>query len=431
MKKSIIAIIAIAVIAIFTSSNISWGKDRWKSIVEADAKGYYAYLPSIFIYQDLNYGFFDAIEKEKYYSENLYYDYRSHFNEKTINKYYCGTALAELPFFIIAHATAKIFNFDADGFSKPYAIAVNISAIFYLIIGLLYVVRILQSYSVSETNIAITLLVTVFGTNLFYYTIGEPGMSHVFSFAFIAAFIFYLRQLGTNNKASTIIILGLILGVITLIRPVNLLIVTIIPFVIGKKDTLWFKQLFSTQKWSFVIGMLVYFLSISIQLIIYKIATGSFFVYSYQEEGFNFSSPHFSDILFSYKKGLFLYTPIYLIGLLGIFSFWKTSKYLFVSGSAFFIFITYIFSSWWMWYYGGSFSSRVYVEYLPFFMILMGLSLTKIPKGLFRKSYLTLLLFLVVVCQIQTYQYRRMQIHWVEMNKVKYWDTFLRVDKLL
>ena len=71
----------------FVSSNLNWGKDHWKGILEADAKGYYAYLPAIFIYHDLNFGFFEKIEKEQYYDKNLYYDYTAGSNGKRINKY--------------------------------------------------------------------------------------------------------------------------------------------------------------------------------------------------------------------------------------------------------------------------------------------------------------------------------------------------------
>jgi hypothetical protein len=42
-----------------------------------------------------------------------------------------------------------------------------------------------------------------------------------------------------------------------------------------------------------------------------------------------------------------------------------------------------------------------------------------------------MVVLLVIVCQIQTYQYRYNQIHWSEMNKEKYWEVFLRIDKLM
>ena len=47
-------------------SNLAWNKQDWKEIIRVDGKGYYAYLPAVFIYHDLNLGFFDKIEKEKY-----------------------------------------------------------------------------------------------------------------------------------------------------------------------------------------------------------------------------------------------------------------------------------------------------------------------------------------------------------------------------
>jgi hypothetical protein len=81
-----------------------------------------------------------------------------------------------------------------------------------------------------------------------------------------------------------------------------------------------------------------------------------------------------------------------------------------------------------MWYYGGSFSSRVYVEYLPFFMLLFSFAFKLLKKREFR-AILTAVTFLVVVlCQIQSYQYRYYIIHYSEMNQEKYWDNFLKFN---
>jgi hypothetical protein len=83
-----------------------------------------------------------------------------------------------------------------------------------------------------------------------------------------------------------------------------------------------------------------------------------------------------------------------------------------------------------LWYYGGSFSGRVFVEYLPLFAILLALTFKTIQQPLLKKAFTTLIFLLVVLCQIQTYQYRYYQIHWCDMNKEKYWDVFLRIDKI-
>ena len=430
MKKldfSKITLVAIVLLMTAISSNVNWGKERWKGIVEADGKGYYAYLPAVFIYQDLNFGFFDHIEKEKYYNPNRYYDYRaSSGHGHYINKYYCGTAIAEMPFFLMAHGITKMTGGDADGYSKHYMVFVNIAALFYLFLGLLYLRKTLITYPMPKWIISSTLIVTVFATNLFVYTVVDTGLSHVFSFAFVSAFVYFSKRFFDSPHTKYLPILAFLLGMIVLIRPINLMILLSWPFLAGSLKTLLAGLKFALSRYKNLLFSAVIFGAIvSIQLIVYKISTGHFIIYSYQDEGFNFLNPHFSDILFSYKKGLFLYTPMYLLAMFGLIPLFKKNKFAALTWLAFFILITYVFSSWWMWYYGGSFSSRVYVEYIPVFMILFAILLaeTKVKWG--RAALLSLSFLLLTVCQIQTYQYRYYEIHWDEMNKEKYWDVFL------
>jgi len=431
LTLSNLAIGFIMLIMTIVSSNLNWGKDRWKDIIESDAKGYYAYLPAIFIYHDLNFDFFNLIEKDKYYDKNLYYDYRSSANGKIINKYYCGTALAELPFFLIAHTMSYLLDFKADGYSKLYHIFINIAALFYLLVGLLYLNSTLKGYNIREWEKSLVLFATVFGTNLFYYTVGEPGMSHIYSFAFVSMFYFYTRQYFSTFRKKYLLILGIILGIIILIRPVNALIIVIWPFVAGDFHTLK-KGVISafSEPVNLISGFCLSFAVVSIQLIIYKISTGSFFVDSYGSEGFNFIHPQMVDILLSYKKGLFLYTPLFLLSMTGGYFLWKSSRFQFFTWFGSFILITYVLSSWWMWHYGGSFSSRVFVEYIPFFVILLAIALHSIQIKKLKRLFAGIILLLIVVCQIQTYQYRYYQIHWSDMTREKYWEVFLRIDKL-
>jgi len=41
---------------------------------------------------------------------------------------------------------------------------------------------------------------------------------------------------------------------------------------------------------------------------------------------------------------------------------------------------------------------------------------------------MTVLIALVLLCQFQTYQYRRMIIHWDGMTEQTYWEAFLNFD---
>jgi len=424
-------ILIIGVLLVACSSNINWGKEHWKTVLQADAKGYYAYLPALFIYQDPNFGFFDAIEREQYYDPNLFYDYRANHKGALINKYFLGTALAQLPFFGAAHAYTLATDGPADGYSKPYIVAVNLAAIAWVLIGLLCMASLLRTYSIAPVWITVTLLAFTFGTNLFYYAVIAPGMSHAYSFGLCSAFLLVGRRVLQRPERKHILLLGLLLGIIVLIRPVNGIILFALP-ILADRELRW-RPLISLVKVHIpaIVGASILCVSVvSLQLVYYQIATDSLFVYSYGEEGFRWTDPHMLDILFSYRKGLFVYTPLLLLSLVGWAFLRRFSLTAAWAWPAFFILLTYVLSSWWNWWYGGSFGARPYVEYLGLFMLLFALALDRLKRP-WRNVLLTAALFAVVLCQVQTYQMRYYQIHWENMDRAKYWDVFLRIDEIL
>jgi hypothetical protein len=426
-----ITLALIAVVMLLITSNINWGKDHWNQIVRSDGEGYYAYLPAVFIYHDPNFGFFEHIEKEKYFDPFNCRDYREVYQGKMINKCYAGEAFVVAPFFLAAHFYAKMAGFDTDGYSKPYPIGVSIANWFYLLMGLFFLMKLLRFYLQNNWVISLVLITALFGTNLFFYVVGEPSMNHVYSFAFITCFLFCAKKYLVKPRPMNLPLLGLLLGIIVLIRPINILILLALPFLAGNLSLLksGFISLFKKPLW-IVLSILLFLLIVSVQLLLYYWATGSFFIYSYGKESFNFSDPHFIDFLFSYKKGYFLYTPIAFISLAGFWSLWKSRRFELFSLLIFFIIIIYIFSSWWSWWYGGSFSSRVMVDFSALFMILLGIAVESLKKKWFRSIYFSIVVLLILVCQIQTFQYRYYKIHWADMNREKYWDVFLRIDQI-
>jgi hypothetical protein len=429
LNKHIIALIA--VVLIFCTSNINWGGDKYKNIILSDGKGYYAYLPAVFIYHDLNLGFYDSIEKNYYY-KNTYYDYRADdIQGHIIDKYYCGTAVLMLPFFLQAHALSHVLGLPADGYSKLYPIFINIAAIFYLIVGLFFLKRLLNFYTTNTSIVTFVLAAFAFGTNLFFYAITEPAMSHVYSFFSITAALYYFKRLTINFNSKHLYLFALFFGLTILIRPVNGLVLFALPFMCNKPRqlsdmiTLLFKNIYQT-----ILSVFIVFIIISIQLILYKLQTGKFFVDAYRYEHFNWLKPEFINILFSYKKGLFVYTPLIFLSLAGLIFLFKQNRYQLYTFTGFFILLTYVLSCWWCWFYGGSFGLRAYIEFYTLFAILMTMALANITNKLFKKLYYSLIVSTIIICLIQTYQYRYYQIHWAEMTKEKYWGVFLRVDKL-
>lgn len=406
-----LTILLTAIILVFASSNINWGRQHWKNIIKADGKGYYAWLPAFFIYNDLHFDFFNQIEKEKYFSEELYYDYRVVVNNKTTNKYFVGTALLQAPFFLVAHFISNITHNDTDGYSKWYAVFINMAAIFYALAGLLFANQLLKTFSINSINRGIILLLFSFATNLFYYVVGEPAMSHIYSFACISAFLHYASKL--KERKNAMYVLSILLALIVLVRPINIIIVGILPFFFsGFKD--FFITILSPIKRIFL-SVIIFIVITSIQPLLYFYQTGIFFPDTYPAEHFNFSNPHIISFLFSFKKGLFLYSPILLISLIGVYLLFHQNKFRGVYILLFISVLIYVLSSWWNWWYGGSFSARVILDYLSVFMLFFSVTLEKSKKSL-RYPLIAFSAFCLILCQIQTYQYRYYIIHWENMN---------------
>jgi hypothetical protein len=405
----------IAAIYLLVSININFGKNKWQDVLESDAWGYYAYLPAIFIYQDLHFAFYDKVMHGGHFEERLAYEYRVGNDGKVTNKYFCGTAIAIAPFFLGAHFISRLLDYPQDGYSRIYILSVNMAAIFYTLLGLLFLSNLLQFYTKEAWVLTSVIIAFAFGTQLFYYSIGEPGMSHVYSFCFVNLFLWKIKNWFETNIKSELIIAAFALAIVFLIRPINILILLSIPFIAGNWSTLKSGVMnFIKDTKLFILSALVFVCFAMIQSLFYYLQTGNIWVDSYPNENFNFLQPHMFQILFSFRKGLFVYTPIVLFGHFWLF---KSSKYIILSYLFFFLILTYILSSWWIWYYGGSFSLRAYIEYFGLFAILLTIFLSELK---YRKTKLITLFLLIVLCQIQTYQYRYFIIHWSEMNFEKY-----------
>ena len=70
------------------------------------------------------------------------------------------------------------------------------------------------------------------------------------------------------------------------------------------------------------------------------------------------------------------------------------------------------------------------MEYIPVFMLLLAFALQHSKNKIRQKSLLAVVFILIVVCQIQTFQYRYNQIHWSDMDRTRYFEVFMRIDKL-
>ena len=424
--KYFIAEVLIIFIFLFLINNYIGNVDK---TINADGIGYYDYLPSIFIHHDI-------LRKDNSTKENsllynrinttgVYVDY----NNFKVNKYPCGTALLQLPFFAYTYFTSNLSGDNNDGYQRPFQKNIFYAAIFYLFLSILFLKKILTLYNIKKHIIIFCQLTLVLATSVTHYSNYDAGFSHIYSLFAITAFIYFIKSYLHQKKIIHFFLGCLFLGLIFILRQPNILIILFIPFLAGsiKDMKLGFTTLFTNKK-NLVIGILLFFVISSIQSILWYIQTGNFFVYSYQGESFNFLDPHFYSILFSYKKGLFIYTPILLFTILSIIWFaYKKYFYLLFTWVSFFLTVTYILSSWWSWFYGCSYGLRAYIDYYTVFFIPFAFMLNSINVTP-RILVMILALPTVPLNIIQTYQYKEFILHWIDMDKEKYWKVFLKTD---
>ncbi len=417
-------IISLFIVFYLNFSYSNWNKTE--KVVLHDVLSYYAYLPAAFIYNDLSLEFIkeggDKLGKH-------FWGKKSPTGKTVIITSY-GMSALYFPFFIIADSMASLMGYPADGYSKPYCFALVMSSIFYLLIGIVFLRKFLLKYF-SNLVVAITLIITVLTTNMLWYVTSEATMSHVYSFALLTIFIYFIDLWLEKPSVKYTIIIGLLTGIISLIRPTNIIVVLmLVLWKITSIEDLKQRLLFFIKKWNLILLMILLAIVVWIpQFIYWKFISGSFLFYSYPDSmGFFFSNPQIFNVLFSWRKGFFIYTPVMIFAFIGIGIMYKHKKEFFWSVLIYSLLSIYIISSWWDWWYGGSFGLRPLIDSYGIFAIGLATFLTWVLKAS-RIKMIVILTLVFITAALSTWHYKRYyrgSIHWVAMTKEAYFDSFWR-----
>jgi hypothetical protein len=416
--------VLIIVAVLFTINNYL-GHSEQRII--ADGMGYYEYLPSYFIHDDLHRNEVTFSVEDSTYQRILGHDNYVNYDEYLVNKYPVGTALLQLPFFLATKAFAEPSSGIEGGYETEYNTMVHVAALFYLFLGLIFLRKLLLAFEVRREIVVISQLLLVFGTPIIHYVNTEASYSHVYSFFTITAFFYFVRAFFQDRNYKSFLLAALFLGLIVILRQVNLIAILFLPFLAGSWKELK-DGIAATFKLrlKLLIGVVLFFVPVFIQMYTWHLQTGSWIVYSYQGEGFDFLHPHFLDMLFSYKKGLFVYTPLLLLMTLSVVFLVKKQRFLMASWMFFFLFVTYVFSSWWSWFYGCSFGQRPYIDLYAAFVLPFAIGLSTLNQ--WRWLVIAISTVAIPINFIQAYQYKHYILHWLEMDKESYWKVFLKTE---
>ncbi len=425
----VFSIIAIVFTVLFLSV------DRWKAeiIGGGDSWGYYCYLPATFIHGDLD-SLHRTIENRREYhpgwgrSDNsigttIAYEVTP---GTFVNKYTYGVALFLLPAFLIAHALALIGGLPADGHSPVYIICASISGFVYVFLGLILMYRILRRY-VSSTASHFTVLSIGLGSLIFYLGLQRPIMSHNILFALYPALV--LLSLNYREAPSLLkgFFIGCLVGAISIIRPVEIIVV-LIPLLVGfqsfKLSSIKEHLFFHLNNWpKLVAAVLGGFIMCVPQLLYWKYTSGSWLYYSYHGEGFDFLDPQIIDGLFGAANGLFPYSPIIILSIFGFYCLFKQKNPLALGIVIVCILHTYITYCWWATNYFGAMGARPMSQLFP----LLAIAMAYVFHWLLKKNVLTKILALIFLLgsiahmSMLIYQEHKGIIYPAYSNYAHYW----------
>ena len=366
LKPKIFLLLLLPLFIFLTFNKHSKDKSNsYHGVIWGDAAGYYVYNPMWFIYGN------DAKKFPKDIVENTGNGFSLSIENTIVTKYPSGVAILQAPFFLMSHLFAKPLGYEADGFSRIYSYGLFFAGIVYCCLGLFFLSKFLSRHFSPFISIVAPLLFFA-GTNLFYYSIDAPGMSHVYSF-FLFSVIIYLSPVITEKAdLKNYILFSAFVVLAVLTRPTNILILffPLLYAVNNKKDFTTRLKLFFTNKITILIALMLSAVIIIPQLKYWHHNTGSFITYSYGQENFSFfKKPKLLEVWFSTNNGLFTYSPLIFLSVLGIVLLIKNKNWSGYLYGGLFLLISYIFASWWCWWFGCAFGARSFVEYYALLII--------------------------------------------------------------
>lgn len=396
-------------------------KEEFKKVIDYDVLQYYSYLPAAFIEKDLRLDFYRK-NPQHYHLSRMYWPQELDDGSYVIKVSY-GVSLAYLPFFGVAHAYCLLSDdFEASGFTLPYAVAISLAGWFWLCLGFVFLMLFLRAHF-DDPIVAVVILALAFATNLYYTLLLEASMSHPFNFGLGSLFLFSLHKFRTKSNFVYLAIMAFVGGWMFIIRPTNALYLALPLFYWPakshfKENLYWWKS----KKWLFAFAAVIFILPILPQLLYWKIATDEWLIYSYNEERFYLTNPHILEGLFSYRKGWLVYTPIMVLSLLGL-GMTTTDKGYFRFWPLFIVLYIYVIFSWWCWWFGGGFGSRVMIDIYPLLAVPIAFTI----RWIWKKGWILRLCTLILIYKFygwnirQTHQFSHWGIHYDSMTKDAFW----------
>lgn len=373
-------------------------QQKYETLRGSDAKGYYEYLEWGISGKNINYESVNSYKR----------------GEGRILKYTYGTSLFQLPFYYIAKILQGNPQNDFE-YTQVDDYLTCIGAGLYISLALALLYKLLKKFTTSNVTAYCVVAIIYLATNLLHYSAIELMMSHLYSFLSITGYLYYvLHYIETKHKRHFFVSLFFLFLIIA-IRPFNIIIA--IPIC-------YYLYTHTRSLMQIVVSAIAIITAFIIQMILWRLQCGQWAIMSYEGEGFYWLDPQITNVLFGFRKGLFIYTPIAFMGLIGLIINYRFQNKFFWLLLLTCILFTYAVSCWWHWPYGSSYGHRAFIDVYAFFGIGL-VNLLNWAKRLYQKYLIAFFFVTFLLLNIfQTWQYGKFILHPEYMYYGKYKELF-------
>ena len=142
------------------------------------------------------------------------------------NNWQMGQAILFLPFFLVGHALAHLYQglgypVTTDGYSAPYYLSTAVASAAYLFAGLIFVYHTLRMFIGKRLSMLVTLS-SWLASPLLYFSFIRQRMAHTAEFFLASILIYIWIRFRQSREPIHYLLLGTVLGLLCMTRVINI-----------------------------------------------------------------------------------------------------------------------------------------------------------------------------------------------------------------
>jgi hypothetical protein len=302
------------------------------------------------------------------------------------NLHSTGPAILWMPFLLLAHFSVlfiRLFGAQtpANGFSFPYILAMAVGTAVYGFLGLLFSFSLARKY-IDEWSAFFATVGVWFASSLPVYMYFNPAWSHAHSVFVVAFFIWYWDKTRKERTGGQWLLLGVLAGLMVDVYFPNGIFM-LLPLIESLRGYAAALKSAVNKAMPLFGGNLLFGLALLVTvlptLISRRIIFGGFLRFGpYLQYTWDWSAPHWREVLFSSDHGLFSWTPLLFLALCGLVMAPRAARefslYLIACSLAFY----YVIASYPYWDGMSSFGNRFFISLTPIFVFGVAVFLNRI-----------------------------------------------------